>query len=583
MTDKTKDFIDKAKQIHGDKYDYSKVEYINNLKEIIIYCRKHGVFLQTPKVHKKGGGCGKCVGKNKTTDEFINESQEIHGDKYDYSNTIYIDAKTNVTIKCKTHGKFEITPNKHISSGRGCQMCSIIEKKNKSRDTKDEFVEKAKEIHGDKYDYSDVNYIDGNKLIKIKCHTHGYFSQLPKVHKKGHGCQKCGKNYRMVSNEFVEKAKEIHGNKYDYSKVNYIDNKTKIIIICNKHGQFEQSPNNHLTGYGCLICGFELNANLKRKSNEKFIEEANLMHKNKYDYSMIEYLNSKSKITIICNKHGEFKQIPSKHLKGQGCKKCSGNYTLLKEEFIEKAIEVHGNKFIYSNVKYINNKTPIEINCKFHGIFLQIPYIHLKGHSCPKCSRSSISEKQIKNNNFVETANKIFKNEYDYSLVNYQGSNIKVKIICNIHGIFEKTPDNHVHKTRPQGCQKCQIKKQYSKKQIEWLNFIQLKDNIIIQHAENNSEFYIPNTKYRADGFCQETNTIYEFHGDYWHGNPNKFISSEINKTTNCSFGELYQKTLEKENYIKNLGFNLITIWESDWNKLNNCVFALQRRFRNSK
>ena len=116
---------------------------------------------------------------------------------------------------------------------------------------------------------------------------------------------------------------------------------------------------------------------------------------------------------------------------------------------------------------------------------------------------------------------------------------------------------------------KCQTKKQYSKVALNWLNSIQLKENITIQHAENEGEFIIPNTNYKADGYCQETNTIYEFHGDYWHGNPNKFILTEINKTTKCSFGELYQKTLDKELVIINMGFNLITMWESEWNKIN--------------
>jgi hypothetical protein len=112
------------------------------------------------------------------------------------------------------------------------------------------------------------------------------------------------------------------------------------------------------------------------------------------------------------------------------------------------------------------------------------------------------------------------------------------------------------------------------------MNFIQTKDNIYIQHGENSNEYQIPNTRFKADGYCEETNTIYEYHGDYWHGNPAKFDRNEINKRTKCTFGKLYEKTLKREQQIKDMGFNLITIWESDWIKLNKFVKILQRKFR---
>ena len=113
---------------------------------------------------------------------------------------------------------------------------------------------------------------------------------------------------------------------------------------------------------------------------------------------------------------------------------------------------------------------------------------------------------------------------------------------------------------------------------IDWLNFISKKDKITIQHALNQGEYKIPNTRLKADGYCKETNTIYEFHGDYWHGNPFMYNANEetyFGKT----FGELYEKTLKKELIIKDNGFNLITIWESDWIKLNNIVKIIQQKF----
>ena len=272
-------------------------------------------------------------------------------------------------------------------------------------------------------------------------------------------------------------------------------------------------------------------------------------------------------------------------MNGHGCQKCCNCYTMTQNEFIEKSQCVHIDcnsqaLFDYSQIKYVNNKTPVTIICKIHGEFSQIPYIHIKGHSCNKCSRNKISETCYKNNNFVNNAKKMHGDIYDYSKVDYKGCSVNVIIICKIHGEFEKTPDNHTHKTRPQGCQKCQTKKQYSKSQIEWLNFIQLYNNITIKHAENGNELSIQNTNYKADGYCEETNTIYEFHGDYWHGNPKKFMPIEINKTTGTTFGEMYQKTLEREQQIKDFGYNLVVMWEHDWNKINKSILVLQRKFK---
>jgi predicted nucleic-acid-binding Zn-ribbon protein len=140
----------------------------------------------------------------------------------------------------------------------------------------------------------------------------------------------------------------------------------------------------------------------------------------------------------------------------------------------------------------------------------------------------------------------------------------KVLIGCKKHGNFYQNPKNHY--MSGSGCPKC-CNTNYSKQQILWLNFLSIYNDIIIQHALNEGEFLIPNTKYKADGYCKETNTIYEFHGDFWHGNPEIYNPDEINKKTNCSFKELYEKTLIKEVKIKELGYNLEVIWENKWKK----------------
>jgi hypothetical protein len=194
--------------------------------------------------------------------------------------------------------------------------------------TTDEFISKAKIIHGDKYDYSKVTY-NGNKInITLICLEHGEFNQIPSVHLSGGGCKKCSQKKEkgvivVTKNEFINKAKKVHGDKYNYSLVNYINNKTKINIICPIHGIFEQAPSNHLTKSGCHKCSRNLVAKKLTMTTEEFILRANNMHGNKYDYSLSSYKGSHAKIKIICPEHGEFQQKANDHMCGYGCYKCN--------------------------------------------------------------------------------------------------------------------------------------------------------------------------------------------------------------------------------------------------------------------
>jgi hypothetical protein len=172
-----------------------------------------------------------------------------------------------------------------------------------------------------------------------------------------------------------------------------------------------------------------------------------------------------------------------------------------------------------------------------------------------KKQRSSTEE-------FISKAIITHSDKYDYSKVNYITAREKVIIICKNHGDFPQIPDAHL---RGGGCPDC--KPNYSKKQIKWLNFISILHNINIQHAENGGEFTIPTTKYKADGYCKDTNTIYEFHGDEYHGNP-KINNLNHISYTGKKYGDLYQKTLEREQLIRDLGYNLVVMWEYDWDNI---------------
>jgi superfamily II DNA or RNA helicase len=246
----TEEFIERAKQVHGDKYDYSKVEYKNSRTKVIIICPEHGEFLQTPGSHLKGQGCRKCSYKNYkyTTKEFIRKAKEIHGDRYDYSKVKYKNIFTKVIIICSKHGEYEQTPNSHLN-GQGCSKCA-----GKYIPTTEEFIQEARKIHGNKYNYSKVDYKYSRLKVIIICPEHGEFKQTPNHHLRGIGCSACSKKKQYTSNSFIKKAKEVHGDKYNYSKIEYKNSKTKVTIICPEHGEFLQTPANHLNGQGCLKC-----------------------------------------------------------------------------------------------------------------------------------------------------------------------------------------------------------------------------------------------------------------------------------------------------------------------------------------
>jgi hypothetical protein len=199
------------------------------------------------------------MSKKLTTDEFIEKARKIHGNKYDYSKSIYGNSNLDkVIIVCPIHGEFNQSPVYHLSK-RGCPLCGLEICQNAQRGTKYKFIEKARKIHGNKYDYSLVDYINVGKKVIIICPTHGKFIQRPSSHLIGTQCPKCGiekqkKSTTDTVNEFIKKAKSIHGNLYDYSKVVYINNHRKVRMTCKKHGDFLQLPLNHLKRNGCPNC-----------------------------------------------------------------------------------------------------------------------------------------------------------------------------------------------------------------------------------------------------------------------------------------------------------------------------------------
>jgi hypothetical protein len=362
------EFIARAKLIHGDKYDYSLVNYINIRSKIKIICKLHGEFEQLPCNHLRGSGCPECSNNMQlNTISFIDKAKQVHGDKYDYSLVNYKGCFNKVKIICKIHGEFEQSSTHHLR-GCNCPKCS-----NNMQLNTISFIDKAKQVHGDKYDYSLVNYKGCFNKIKIICKLHGEFEQIAGNHLKGCNCPKCNSK-TLTTNEFIIKAKQVHGDRYNYSLVDYINSKKKVKIICKIHGEFEQVPYDHLQGYGCLKCCHD-----KNKSNTiDFINKVKKVHGDKYDYSLVNYINSSIKVKIICKLHGIFEQLPNNHLSaGNGCPKCPSLISKQQQEIIDYLLSLN----IKFNINDRNTIKPYELDIYIPDKKLAIEYNGIYWHS----------------------------------------------------------------------------------------------------------------------------------------------------------------------------------------------------------
>lgn len=229
-----------------------------------------------------------------------------------------------------------------------------------------------------------------------------------------------------------------------------------------------------------------------------------------------------------------------------------------QETVILKFWKAHGDRYLYTNVSYTNIDTPVEIICREHGAFRQTPYKHAQGQGCPLCGKMfvrSLNQKNMKTaSNFVRDALSVHGNRWNYELVEYTGAHQHVTIVCQKHGHFIQTPRNHLNGN---GCPRCSTPYRSSRRCDAWL------DSLSIDLVR---EYRVPeNRKLVADGYARDTHTVYLFHGDYWHGNPKRYPSSSVNSHNKKTFGSLYEKTLTAEQSYRDLGYGLVTIWESDW------------------
>lgn len=256
------EFLRLAREEHGDKYDYSLVtQYINGTTPVKIICKTCGaIFEQKPKMHIKGHGCIYCANNRILgNEEFIRRAIEVWGSKYSYSKVEYKGNKKKVIVTCPIHGDFQTIPYDFLQ-GHGCPECGIESIKEKRRRKPEELLRLANEVHHGKYDYTKAVFTNKRNKITIICPKHGEFEQSLGNHLLGQGCPKCKTEmqadlFSKSAEDFIKQARSVHGNFYDYSLVEYKNNKTDVIVICPKHGKFKVAPQDHIAGgNGCPIC-----------------------------------------------------------------------------------------------------------------------------------------------------------------------------------------------------------------------------------------------------------------------------------------------------------------------------------------
>jgi len=193
----------------------------------------------------------------------------------------------------------------------------------------EDFLKRSNKVHGGKFSYVDSSYRTASGKVSIICPVHGEFRQTAQKHLGGQGCPSCSPRWTLYSKEtFVEKSKEKHGDRFDYSKSNYINAKTKIEIICPIHGSFWQIPKSHfLNGYGCRKCSMKVVHDSQRRSQQDFLAKCKILHGDLYSYEKVDYKTARKKVIITCEKHGDFKITPDSHLTGRcGCPQCSSSF-----------------------------------------------------------------------------------------------------------------------------------------------------------------------------------------------------------------------------------------------------------------
>ncbi len=414
------EFVIKARVARGDRFEYREDGWRGIAGKVLVICPDHGEWLANAGWHLKGVDCPRCVrpGSNMSFGEAVVRAVAVHGDRYRYIDDSWNGASGMLTYECEVHGRVQQVFGDHIK-GRGCRKCGYVKTSIALRFTREEFLARAMSVHGDRYDYPD-EIPQKNDAMIINCRIHGPFKQKRTEHFAGHGCHTCGGRKRRNTEQYIAEARARHGDRFSYDRTVFVRTTDKLIVTCRVHGDFMVNANMHLLGNGCVDC-----AGLRRRTTEQFVEKAKERFGDRYDYSLVEYVNSNEEVTIICPSHGPFEQRPVYHL--------------------------------------------------------------VNAVGCPKCT---------------------------YSV---------------------------------------------SRPETEWL------DDLGIGQSIRQARIRLKGKSRSVDAYDPDTNTVYEFWGSWWHGDPKVFPPDGIHSVAKKTYGELYRRTMEKRGLIIAAGYRLVEVWESEY------------------
>lgn len=383
----------------------------------------------------------------------------------------------------------------------------------------------------------------------------------------------------MTTAEFIRRSKELHGDKYGYDRSVYVDQRAKVEIYCKAcQRYFEQLPQKHYAfGEGCWDCGVKKRAKSHALTFEEFVKAAQEKHGNRYEYDASTFTLAKEKLTIRCRTCGDvFSQQGNAHLQGSGCPRCSVERAHAKQAygfdgFLTRAREVHGEKFTYFECTDPNwtQKSTVTWQCNDCGIIReQLVLNHLAGKGCAQCSGKMKHTVET----MIAKAEKVHgRGKYDYSEVTaFSTVRDRIWVKCNHCKLRWSTMiNNHLF---GKGCPSCAFKQFVSKGETEWL------DSLKVPTGCRNTWIQVGARKLNVDALVG--NTVYEFDGDYYHGNPARFPRDKVNRKCGVTMGELYDRTILRHNEIREAGYELIVMWESEWKAMVKAVSKRPATFR---
>ena len=555
-----------------------------------------------------------------STQEFIRRSKAIHGDKYDYSVMSYKGLDYPINLICKKHN-YEFTVKaayRHIQDHyQGCQIC-------KAEKSQNFFFDKAKTIHGDKYDYSESVFVSSKKPIDIICKKHNYKFTLKRAqaHLQGtfQGCPICSKEKRelqaeiakkkreereakkkerekkkalILANEktikikktklenFLEKARAKYGDTYDYSLVEYQGREIPVKIICKTHGVFPICPRTFLQGthshpaHGCPKCdGIK---EQKKITQDIFLQTVREKHGEKWDLSTVQYRNKNQILGLSCPDCNEnFNTTPGKLMDGLGCPRCEGRIKDLRY-YVEEAKKVHGDKYDYSAC-YLSRTTVTQLNnirCKVHGFFSTRADVHIKMKcKCPKCypPKDKIPLEERRDAYIRRAIERHGEGHFDYSQVNYHRKREKVKIRCIIHDYwFFQSLEEHSKRNKRGGCPLCsettgerEVRLHLQKKHIDFTAQVEI---------ENIRPKELPRQYLRVDFYISKYRLFIEYNGEQHYRDCGWF-----KERGGFEMQQLRDEVLRE--YCQKFNFNLLEIKYSDFDNIGKLIDAKIREIK---